>query len=450
MHASRPSLLLLSLLATFVFTAVSTAQEKQEKKTRDQLVRDDLTNFGSLDTWIYNDVERGFKTAQETGKPLLVVFRCVPCEACAQLDQRIVERDPRIQALLNNYVCVRVVHANGMDLRLFQFDYDQSFAAFIMNGDKTIYGRYGTRSHQTRSEDDVSLEGFAEALEAGLKIHAGYPGNQADLAGKQPGSQPQFSTPEQFPKLGRFKAKLDYEGKVASSCIHCHQVGETLRDWSRDEGNPVPDELIFPYPHPKILGLIMDPKRAATVAQVAPDSPADRAGFRPGDEVLTLDGQPLTSIADMQWVLHNASKQHALPVSLQRSGQAVKLTLTLEPEWRKRGDISWRATSWDLRRMTLGGMRLEDVSPELRTKNNLASDTLALVVSHLGQFGEHAHAKNQGFQKGDLIVSIDGNSKPARETDLFALLINKPVGADVPVSVLRGTKRLSLTLVMQK
>ena len=86
-----------------------------------------------------------------------------------------------------------------MDLQLFQFDYDQSFAAFIMNGDKTIYGRYGTRSHQTESEDDVSLEGFAAALEAGLEIHAGYPGNKSQLAGKQPQSQPRYGNARAIP-----------------------------------------------------------------------------------------------------------------------------------------------------------------------------------------------------------------------------------------------------------
>ena len=36
--------------------------------------------------------------------------------------------------------------AYGLDLSLFQFDYDQSFAAFLMNADKPIYGRFGTRS----------------------------------------------------------------------------------------------------------------------------------------------------------------------------------------------------------------------------------------------------------------------------------------------------------------
>ena len=50
-----------------------------------------------------------------------------------------------------------------------------------MNSDKTIYARFGTRSHQTRSEEDVSLEGFAQALESGLRIHANYPANRAEF-----------------------------------------------------------------------------------------------------------------------------------------------------------------------------------------------------------------------------------------------------------------------------
>ena len=61
MRTTLLNLVLFSLVATLALALESTAQEK---KTRDQLVQDDLTNFGSLDTWIYNDLERGFKTAQ--------------------------------------------------------------------------------------------------------------------------------------------------------------------------------------------------------------------------------------------------------------------------------------------------------------------------------------------------------------------------------------------------
>jgi hypothetical protein len=422
----------------------------QTPKTRDELVREDLSKFGAVDTWIYNDLERGFETARETGKPLLVVFRCIPCEACAQLDESIVERDERVQALLDQYVCVRVVHANGMDLRLFQFDYDQSFAAFIMNGDKTIYGRFGTRSHQTRSEDDVTLEGFAEALEEGLKIHAGYPGNQSALAGKQPQAPPSVATPEQFPNLTKYASKINYDGNVVASCIHCHQVGESLHTAFRDEGKPIPEKFLFPYPHPKILGLIMDPKQRSSIARVEPKSSAAEAGIQAGDEILSVNGQPILSIADIQWVLHNAGDEENLDVSMRRRGQPMELRLALSPGWRSRGDISWRATSWALRRMTTGGLLLEDLSSDGRVERNLDEGGLALLVKHVGEYGEHAHAKNQGFRKDDVIVSIAGESNRMRESDLFALLVNKPVGEEIPVSVQRGSQQVQLKLVMQK
>jgi hypothetical protein len=319
-----------------------------------------------------------------------------------------------------------------------------------MNGDKTVYGRYGTRSHQTRSEDDVSLEGFGEALEAGLAIHASYPANKLQLAGKQPKSTPRYERPEQFPRLDDYASQLDYEGKVAASCIHCHQVGESLHAMFRDEGEPIPTRFLFPYPHPKVLGLIMDPQHKATVVRVEAGSPADRDGFRAGDKLMSLDGQPLLSVADMQWVLHHAGEQGALEVSIQREGEPVQLTLTLAPGWRARGDISWRATSWALRRMTTGGLRLEDSPAGKRAERKLSPDALALVVSHVGEYGDHAHAKRQGFQRGDVIVAIAGETKRMDESDLFALLVNRPVGERVPVTVLRGDKQLDLSLLMQK
>ena len=54
----------------------------------------------------------------------------------------------------------------------------------------------------------------------------------------------------------------------------------------------MPGRLLFPYPHPKTLGLILDPKEKATVLRVEEKSPAEKAGFRKGDAILTLEGQP--------------------------------------------------------------------------------------------------------------------------------------------------------------
>ncbi len=214
----------------------------------------------------------------------------------------------------------------------------------------------------------------------------------------------------------------------------------------------MPDKLLFPYPHPKALGLVMDPKEKATVKQVAAGSRAQQDGFQAGDEIVSLAGQPLLSLADIQWVLHHAPAEGKLMAVVRRKGQSgepAERQLTLEKGWRQRDNLSWRATSWSLRRMTTGGLLLEDVAEEARRKADLPADTLALRVRHVGQYGPHALAKQAGFRVGDIIVSVDRRDDPMRETDLFAYLLRKKTSDQVPFTVLREGKRLELTLRMQ-
>lgn len=429
------------------FVAVSSAQDRETKVRRDRKAVEE-SGF-----WIYNDLSQGFAEAKKTGKPLLVALRCIPCEACAQLDAQIVDRDPVVNKLLDQFVCVRIVHANGLDLSLFQYDYDQSFAAFFLNADRTIYGRYGTRSHQTESENDVSVEGFARALEGALELHRQFPKIKPSLAAKH-GPTPLYAVPEEFPFLkGRFGSKLDYQGNVVKSCIHCHQVGEAVRLDYRGKSEPIPQQVLYPYPLPNVLGLTLDPQQRASVKEVAPDSSAAKDGFRAGDEIVALAGQPLLSIADVQWILHRAAESGKLPARVRRDGRPVDLELTLEPGWRQHGDISWRAGSWDLRRMTTGGMRLDDLPAADRQAAGLTDDVLALraryVPDKAGTTG-HGAAKQAGFLKGDILIEVDGQSKRLTESQWLTWLVNaKKVGDRVPVAVLRDGKRLTLELPMQ-
>lgn len=417
---------------------------------RETKVRSDKQRVEVNGYWIYNDLPRGIDEAKKSDKPLLVVFRCVPCEACAQLDEQVAERDPVVRELLDKCVCVRIVHANGMDLSQFQFDYDQSWAAFLLNADMTIYGRYGTRSHQSESKDDVSLEGFSKALTGALELHAQFPKNKAALLAKR-GPDSDVKVPEQFPSFkGKYGPKLDYEGKVVQSCIHCHQVGEALRLVARSSDKPISDQVLYPYPNPKILGLILDPKEKAKVQQVAADSSAAQDGFRAGDEIRTLAGQPMLSIADVQWVLHHSGETGQLRAEVIRGGQSKSLTLTLAKGWRQQDDISWRATSWDLRRIALGGMRLETLPEDQRRELNLPADQLALRAKWVGQYNEHAVAKKAGFIKEDIILAIDGDRSPITESRLIARFVQtKRPGDKITMTVLRGQQRLELSFAQQ-
>ena len=426
----------------------ASAQNKRENK-----VRADRYKVTQKGYWIYNDLQQGIDRAKRTGKPLLVVLRCIPCEACAQLDSQVVERDATVRKLLDKFVCVRIVHANGLDLSLFQYDYDQSFAAFFLNADKTIYGRYGTRSHQRESKDDVHIDGFARALEGALALHKQYPAVKKSLLAKH-GGKPLFPVPEKSAMLrGKYGPKLKYESNNATlsrSCIHCHQVGEAQRHVFRSQGKPIPEKVLFPYPHPKAIGLIMDPKEMATVKAVKTGSLAAEAGVRVGDKIVSLEGQPLLSIADIQWVLHNSGETAKLNAVVKRKGTQQTIVLTLPKGWRRLDTIAWRASSWSLRRMGTGGLRLELLPAAERKRLDIADGQMALRVQHVGQYGPHAAAKRAGFRKGDVLISFDGKTDLHSDSDLLAYAVNhRKAGDKVPVVVLRGRRKVTLTLPMQ-
>lgn len=419
---------------------------------RDDKVRADKKKVEAEGFWIYNDFERGLAEAKKTGKPILVALRCIPCVECVKLDDDLVNQDRRVRPLLEKFVCVRIVSTNGLDLSLFQFDYDQSFAAFLLNADGTIYGRFGTRSHRTSWADDVSIEGLSRALQGALELHEQYPKNRDALAGKK-GAAPDFRSPEKYPQLSaRYGPKLNYEGNVAQSCIHCHQVGDAQKSLARTRKEPMPEQLLFPYPHPKSVGLILDPRENATVLRVDSDSPAAKAGFQKGDVIRSLEGQPLVSIADVQWVLHRAPADGAtLKAEVRRGDRDVQIELKLAKGWRQRDDITWRASSWGLRRMATGGLLLETLPAEERKAAGAPESGMALRVKHVGQYGPHAAAQNAGFKKGDILIAFDGRDDLAREGDLmaFALASHKP-GDRVKVTVLRERKKIELMLPMQE
>jgi type II secretory pathway component PulC len=435
---------LAAISAIFFSSGAPSAQQTREEK-----VRADRQKFEADPLWIYNDLAKGFDIAKKSGKPMFVVFRCLPCEQCVKLDDDIVNQDERIRPLLDKFTCVRVVSANGLDLALFQFDFDQSFAAFFLNADGTIYGRYGTRSHRTLWTDDVSIGGLTKALRGALDLHGQYPANRAELAGKR-GAAPPFAAPEKFPALKeRYGPKLNYEGQVVPSCIHCHQVAEAQRQVYFEQKQGIPEQLLFPYPHPKALGLILDPREKATVLRVDKESLAEKAGFKPGDEIVRLDGQPLLSIADVQWVLHNASPAGAeVKAQVNRGDKPVELTLRLPGGWRQLDDLSWRASTWALRATALGGMFLKSMTTEERARAGVPDGKMALRVEWPGGgSGPHGVATRSGIKKDDIVVAFDGRDDFQRESDVIVhQLMNPRQSETVDVAIQRDGKRSKVTL----
>ncbi|MCD0461444.1 Trx7/PDZ domain-containing (seleno)protein [Roseiconus lacunae] len=422
-----------ALLLAFLVSQICVAND------REQAVRSDKQRVEAEGFWMYNDIPGALEKAKKSGKPIVVVLRCLPCEECVKLDDELVDNDPVIRPLLEQFICVRQVGTNGLDLDTFQYDTDQSWALFFLNADKTIYGRFGTRSHRTEWYGDVSLTGLAKALKGALDLHHDLDRYEKSLQGKR-GQPMEVASPEKYPSLkDRYTDSLDYEGDVVKSCIHCHQIGDAQREYYWHQGKPIPDKVLWPYPHPKSIGLVMDPNEMATVKEVEADSIAAATGLKSGDQIKRFDRQPLLSIADIQWVLHNLdSDGQSVPLLIQRDGANLNLTMNLPSGWRKAGDLSWRVSTWGLRRIGGGGMVIEDSHDD------------GLLITRVGKYGKHGTARRVGIREGDLLLSYDGK-RFDREQDLLTYVVTeKHAGDQVDVKVRREGKELTFKLPIQQ
>ena len=431
----------------FLFLATASGEAV---KDREAAVRRDRASLEKDPRWIYNDFQRGFTEARRTGKPLMVVLRCVPCLACAGIDAAVLKRaEEDLAPLLDQFICVRVINANALDLARFQFDFDLSFSAMFFNGDGTVYGRFGSWRHQ-RDAADATLTGYQRALEGALKLHQAYPLNRLALAGKQGKAMP-FGLPVEIPALAsKYKSDLDWEGKVVPSCVHCHQIGDAVRAWYRSQGQPIPVSWIYPQPTPETVGLTLAADQVARVEAVAADTIAARAGLKPGDEIIAAAGQPLISVADVSWALHGAPAAGEFPLRIKRGDQEQSHSLNLPPNWRGKSDISRRAGTWPMRGMATGGLILEDLDHAQRAARGLGRDQMALLVKGLGQYGLQAAAKKAGFQKEDVLLEIGDLSRRMTESELIGLLLqNHEAGEKLKTIVLRGAERIELRLPIQ-
>ncbi|MEQ1843307.1 MAG: PDZ domain-containing protein, partial [Verrucomicrobiales bacterium] len=309
-------------------------------------------------------------------------------------------------------------------------------------------GRYGSWDHQHDSQNRATST-LRQALEGVLKLHDGYPGNRESLAGKT-GDPMAYRSPIDMPELRKFGPELDWEGKVVGSCVHCHQIGDAIRQEIRAQGKPMPMSWLYPYPSPETLGITLGEEPVTGVTAVAEGSVAAAAGLKVGDEILALDGQALVSAADVSWVLHRFPESGSLKVLFRRGPGLNQNSLDLPEGWRAGSANPRRAGYWPMRAMAFGGMKLEPLDEEAKKALGIAPDKLALHLLHVGEYGKHAAAKRAGFRKEDVIVEVAGSDTPVTEIELLAKnILEKKPGENVPVIVLRGGKRIPLEMPVQ-
>lgn len=326
---------------------------------------------------------------------------------------------------------------NGVDLARFEFDYDNTWQAFFLDANLNVYARYGGRdaaSPESRLSKESLLTTMREVLEA-HDLRQREPATPAALAAVHPAPERPLH-PNDFPLIR----------KHHNGCLHCHQVQEYRLLQSFADGD-FDRKLLFPFPLPENLGISFRRSHGHQVEEIQRGSLADRAGIRTGETVTRAGKVPVRSEEDFRWVLHRHRGASELLLELEspatEGAPPVRrsVTVPLSAGWWK-GDISWRKS---LRSYpVVWGFLGYSVGSEERKEARLEADSLAIkVVSLRGQTG--GLAKALGLAKGDLIVSLEGDS-PLLTLEQFKseLLRRYAPGDEVHVGILRSGQRLEL------
>jgi hypothetical protein len=329
----------------------------------------------------------------------------------------------------------------GVDLSLYKFEYDLTFAALLMNADGTIYHRYGGRD-EIAATARLSMTSLMGLMKETLEDHADY-----QKSPKPPKLEPKLSI-EDLPPIAKEIEKRKAE-KKQPECFHCHMVNDALREIAQEKGAWKRDD-IWLWPPPDRIGLKLDRDDPMLLRAVIPSSPVEAAGLEAGDRLIRLGGERVRSHADIQWVLENASRDStSIPVEYKRGSDAPKsVKVDVAKGW-KAGTplaLSWRPAMWSLKPQPgFGGERLDREELE---KLGLEPGAFAMKIGYLVDWEEAGRvAKKAGLRKGDIVLSAAGEKNFASERHFqsWFRLTQKP-GAAVALELLRDGKRMNVEL----
>ncbi len=161
----------------------------------------------------------------------------------------------------------------------------------------------------------------------------------------------------------------------------------------------------------------LDRTAGALVVSTMPGGPAERAGLRPGDVILTVDGRPVTDPQTFYYYFTTKGLDGAVKVeALQPLGRkrTVSIALMPAPETVPRDERILTGSN------PFSGARIANLSPAVAEE--LSADVTEGVA--VIETEAYSTARRVGLQPGDIIASVNG--RPIRTVSEVLALVSQP------------------------
>lgn len=216
-----------------------------------------------------------------------------------------------------------------------------------------------------------------------------------------------------------FAVPVDIAKRVMKSII---KNGRVVRAYLGITGSGVDDTMA------RALGL--SEAQGVVVGGVEDGGPAQKAGLKEGDVVLTLNGEPIKSWESFRTEIATQSPGTKVDLGINRDGDKKQITVTLGELPSKLAMNQNQQQQEDMGEHL--GFKVQDLTPDIAQKLGLSSNEQGVVVSDISR---SSSAYQQGLEQGDVITEI--NRKPVKNVGDFNQLMNEAAKKDNNVVLLR-------------
>lgn len=137
------------------------------------------------------------------------------------------------------------------------------------------------------------------------------------------------------------------------------------------------------------------------ISQVEDDGPADDAGLKADDVIVSLNGEPVGNWDDFRYKIANMKPGSDISLGIMRDGEKMTVDVTLGELDRDQQTASRQDTQDMSDRL---GFDVQNLTPNLAAQLGLERGTTGVVVT---QVNPGSNAYRQGLRKGDVVTQVD-------------------------------------------
>jgi membrane-associated protease RseP (regulator of RpoE activity) len=215
----------------------------------------------------------------------------------------------------------------------------------------------------------------------------------------------------------------------------------------------------------RLSALKLKEEKGVEVTMVDQDAPAGKAGLKVHDVILTMNGTPVESGAQLRRMIHETPPGRLVTLGLSRDGQPMTIKLQLADRHSEfaRGvkgkDFHVEVPpippmpnlpDFDMPGMNVvvvhssarSGLMVENITPQLGEFFGVKSGNGVLIRS----VEKGSRAEKAGFRAGDVIVKV--NNQPVHDTSDFTHALRSRNSGPISVGVIRDKKEQNLNLTL--